>query len=35
MDSWRSEGERKTKNYLEKDSRERAKQSSVGGRAGK
>ena len=29
MDSWRSEGMRKTKNYLEKDSRERAKQSWV------
>ena len=29
MDSGRSEGERKTKKYLEKDSRERAKQSGV------
>ena len=29
MDSGRSEGKRKTKKYLEKDSRERAKQSGV------
>ena len=29
MDYWRSERERKTKNYLEKDSRELAKQSWV------
>ena len=29
IDSWRSEGERKTKNYLEKNSWERAKQSGM------